>query len=272
MVILALETATRRGSLALWTDDGPPQRAERAARPEDAGRTHGERLPADALALLREHGRALRDVDRFAIVSGPGSFTGLRVGMAVVQGFALVTGRPVSPIPTLEAIAEGWRLGAGGSALGTREPRPSTGSGRPELVEGRNPGTPEPRNQYVLVCLDGQRGDLFYAAWRVVYDEPIERAQVLIEPSVGSAAEIVQCAGAAGAGRGAVIVGLGLETHLAGLAPLGWPIEEGTGCLAAVAAAIAARRPELAGPPHALRPLYIRRPDAVIARERAGRS
>src|SRR5690242_8475029 len=104
MVVLAFETVTREGSLALLTDAGC------VVRVGDPARTNGERLPGDVLTLLADCGRTLADVDRFAIVAGPGSFTGLRVGMAVVQGLALVTGRPVTPVPTLDAIAEGWLL------------------------------------------------------------------------------------------------------------------------------------------------------------------
>src|SRR5438552_1305998 len=98
MVILALETVTRRGSLALVTGD------QCDARPGGTTRTHAERLPLEAVALLADHGLTLREVDRFAIVAGPGSFTGLRVGMAAVQGWALAGGRQVVPVPTLEAM------------------------------------------------------------------------------------------------------------------------------------------------------------------------
>ena len=68
----------------------------------------------------------------------------------------------------------------------------------------------------------------------------------------------------------AMVVSPSLGPHTRALEPLGLPIHEMTVPLAEVAARIAARRPELAGPPHALRPLYVRKPDAVLARERAG--
>src|SRR5262245_33644006 len=102
MMILALETVTRRGSLALMTD------GRTASLRGDAGRTHGERLPGEILAWLRSRNRSLHDVDVFAVVSGPGSFTGLRVGMAAIQGLALAGGKRVIAIPTLEALASGW--------------------------------------------------------------------------------------------------------------------------------------------------------------------
>ena len=67
MVILALETATRRGSLALFADG-----AITAGAAGDARRTHGERLPGEITTFLAGLGRSLRDVDCFAVVSGPG--------------------------------------------------------------------------------------------------------------------------------------------------------------------------------------------------------
>src|SRR5438105_15233852 len=105
MRILALDTSARRGSLAWLTPDGCD------ARTGDDSRTHVQRLPGELLALLRDHGATLHDVDLFAVIAGPGSFTGLRVGIAAIQGLALVGGQKVVAIPTLDAIAEGWRMG-----------------------------------------------------------------------------------------------------------------------------------------------------------------
>lgn len=262
MVVLALETVTKPGSAALVID------CVCDARCGDPARTHGERLPGDLLALLGDHGLTPRDVDRFAIIAGPGSFTGLRVGMAAVQGLALVAGRPVVPVPTLEAMAEGWRLkqasGPGPQAQGKPTP-PSTVAERPGAL-GQGPGTFP-----VLVCLDGQRGDVFFGAWRLSVDEPVEAAPTLIDPSVGSSEELVTRVRRQ-PWRPSVVVGIGVDRHAAALAALRAPIEPLQVLLAEIAGSIAARRPELATAPHALRPVYIRRPDAVLARERAGLS
>ena len=100
MIILALDTTTRAGSVALMSAD-----TLLGWSSGDPDRTHGERLPGDLLRLLATHGTSLHDVDLFAVCAGPGSFTGLRVGLATVQGLALATGRRVVPIPTLEALA-----------------------------------------------------------------------------------------------------------------------------------------------------------------------
>src|SRR5215467_3950880 len=100
MVILAVETATRVGSVAVSIDGTVD------ARLGDPSRTHGERLPQDLLDLLAAHQRGIADVDLFAVIVGPGSFTGLRVGMATIQGLALTKGKTVVPVSTLEAIVD----------------------------------------------------------------------------------------------------------------------------------------------------------------------
>ena len=104
MVVLALETVTRDGSVALWRD-GPVE-----ARQGDGARSHAERLPGALIDLLAAHGLSLPAVDIFAVVTGPGSFTGLRVGLAAVQGLALAGHRRVVGVPTLDALTTVWRL------------------------------------------------------------------------------------------------------------------------------------------------------------------
>ena len=89
MVILALETATRRGSVAVWADGA----AFACAGAND--RTHAERLPGELVDCLAAHGRRLHDVTLLAVIAGPGSFTGLRVGMAAIQGLAMARGLQV---------------------------------------------------------------------------------------------------------------------------------------------------------------------------------
>src|SRR5258708_26525909 len=96
MRVLALDTTTRAGSVALVENDRVVE--ERAG---DASRTHGERLPAELAAL----GAPWPTIDVFAVASGPGSFTGLRIGIATMQGLALVAGRPVVGVSALEALA-----------------------------------------------------------------------------------------------------------------------------------------------------------------------
>ena len=79
-----------------------------AAMAGETERTHGERLPNEMTTWLAAQGRTLADVDYFAVVSGPGSFTGLRVGVASIQGLALAARKRVIAVPTLDAMAKGW--------------------------------------------------------------------------------------------------------------------------------------------------------------------
>src|SRR6185295_4419452 len=101
MRVLALDTTTRAGSVAIV--DGDRVIDERGG---DASRTHAERLPAEILALLAAHHRTIADVDLFAVASGPGSFTGLRIGIATIQGLAFVGGQRIVAVPALEALGQ----------------------------------------------------------------------------------------------------------------------------------------------------------------------
>ena len=100
MLILSLDTTTRGGSAAVLLDDRVLALIE-----GDGTRTHGERLPGELERALADAGQPLSAVDLFAVASGPGAFTGLRIGMAAMQGLALVTGRPVVGVSGLDALA-----------------------------------------------------------------------------------------------------------------------------------------------------------------------
>jgi tRNA threonylcarbamoyladenosine biosynthesis protein TsaB len=100
MLILALDTSTRAGSIALVRDS--EVLAEISAR-EDT--PYSTRLFRD-LELLQSRAQfRMNQVDVFAVAAGPGSFTGLRVGLTAVKGWAEVYGKPVAAISGLEAIA-----------------------------------------------------------------------------------------------------------------------------------------------------------------------
>jgi tRNA threonylcarbamoyladenosine biosynthesis protein TsaB len=99
-LLLAVETATAAPSVALWRGDA--LLAERAAHP---GRATAEALLPAIDALLADAGVALTAVEGFAVSIGPGSFTGLRIGVATVKGLAFGTGRRAAPVSTLAALA-----------------------------------------------------------------------------------------------------------------------------------------------------------------------
>lgn len=103
MRLLAVETSTRTGALALL-EAGVVVAESRV----NITVTHGERLLAAIDAVLRSARWQLADVAAFAVALGPGSFTGLRIGLSTVKGLAFATGRPVVGVPTLDALA--WSL------------------------------------------------------------------------------------------------------------------------------------------------------------------
>jgi tRNA threonylcarbamoyladenosine biosynthesis protein TsaB len=76
-----------------------------AAESEDMTRGHQERLGGMVRAAMASAGWSFEDLDRIAVTRGPGSFTGLRVGLAFAQGLGLALARPVSGLSTLAALA-----------------------------------------------------------------------------------------------------------------------------------------------------------------------
>lgn len=100
MLLLALDTATGLGSLALLDDD----QILGELTLETPGSLLVHLLPG-VDTLLAETGRALREVGAICVGQGPGNFTGLRLGLATAQGLALALGCPLVPVPTLEALA-----------------------------------------------------------------------------------------------------------------------------------------------------------------------
>lgn len=99
-LILSVETATRGGSIFLSQGT-----AELAARVGDPQLSQSSSLLRDIIACLEEAGRSLAEVELFACAAGPGSFTGLRIGIATVKALSASLKRPCVGIPTLAAVA-----------------------------------------------------------------------------------------------------------------------------------------------------------------------
>ena len=100
MIILGLDTALAACSVAV-TRDGRVL----AAASEPMLRGHQERLAPMAQAVMAEAGLAFAELDRIGVSVGPGSFTGLRVGLAFAKGLGLALGKPCVGVGTLEALA-----------------------------------------------------------------------------------------------------------------------------------------------------------------------
>src|SRR5512142_2379760 len=103
MYVLGIETSTKTGSVAVVSD-----KAVIAQYSLNIEITHSERLMSTVDRVLKDTGIALSQLDGFAVATGPGSFTGLRIGVSTVKGLAFATGKPVAAVPTLFALA--WNV------------------------------------------------------------------------------------------------------------------------------------------------------------------
>ena len=176
MLILAVDTSTRTGSAALLRDS---QVLDEISGYEET--PYSTRLFRD-VALLQERANFQIDqVDLFAVAAGPGSFTGLRVGLTAVKAWAEVHGKPIAAISGLEAIASEFLLGE-----------------KSKLSE-----TPSACNARLLApFLDARRGQIFGAIYRrisgnaigleLVSDESILSLDEFLELVKGKSPEPIQ--------------------------------------------------------------------------------
>jgi tRNA threonylcarbamoyladenosine biosynthesis protein TsaB len=100
VLILALDTCDAGGSVALLRDESFLHAAPHTAEEEYSSWL----LPAVA-SVLRPGGLTLQDIDLYAVATGPGSFTGVRVGLTTVKAWSEVYGRPIAAVSRLEAVA-----------------------------------------------------------------------------------------------------------------------------------------------------------------------
>ena len=245
MRVLALDTTTRAGSVAL-AEDGRVI----FERLGDAARSQAERLPVELLDALRAVGWSTADIDLYAVAAGPGSFTGLRIGIATIQGLALVHGKPVAPISALEALAEAAAIDASpGARLG--------------------------------VWMDAHRREVFSALYDLSTPPPGEHSIENGEGLIGSGSSLTEIEGPMASSPAATLTrwsSLGLPTRVCGdgavmYASLLPPSIEvvPTPALASFVARLACRLDAGGGtrPPSAVRPLYVRRPDVELVRDAA---
>jgi tRNA threonylcarbamoyladenosine biosynthesis protein TsaB len=240
VTLLAFDTATRATTVALCRRGVPPLEArddpEPGARPRHA--THLLPLTAD---LLERAGLGFSDVERIAIGIGPGTFTGLRIGLATARGLAQALGIPLVGVSTVAALA----LGAWGAA--------------------RDRGC-----ELVAATIDARRGEVFTAAWRVTPEDPegvlSDPARALIAPGAYRPEELVEALLALGAS--ALAAGDGAVAFRSAIERSGALIPDDGSELHRVAARnhcrLAARLPDSA--PGEVAPAYLRVPDAELAR------
>lgn len=131
--ILAVDTATEACSAALLVGD------KLFSRWEEAPRDHTRKILPMVQAVLEDAGISLSDLDAIAFGRGPGSFTGVRIGISVAQGLAFGAGVPLIGISTLAAMAQGaYRLDGAEQVLTAIDARMNeVYFGRYELIDGR---------------------------------------------------------------------------------------------------------------------------------------
>jgi tRNA threonylcarbamoyladenosine biosynthesis protein TsaB len=109
MLLLAVDTSGKNGSVTLARVAAGRPEVEIVETVPLAGGTFSAQLIPQISALLEKHGYRKQDLEAFAAVSGPGSFTGLRVGLAAIKALAEVLHKPIAAISLLEVIAQSGR-------------------------------------------------------------------------------------------------------------------------------------------------------------------
>jgi tRNA threonylcarbamoyladenosine biosynthesis protein TsaB len=234
MRVLALDTTARALSAAVVDDD-----RVLAEHVGDTARSHAERLPGALLDVVADARLDLASIDVFAVAAGPGSFTGLRVGIAAMQGLAFVLGKRIVAVSALDALAH---AAAADAAAGT----------------------------LVAAWIDAHRRDVFAALYRVAAAASFSGGRVVAvdPPSVGDPATVLARWMAAPdlfIGSGArqyvdVIAARASEARVRDAPPLAGVIGR---------LAVDRTRAGEAVDPAGVQPLYVRRPDAEIAREQS---
>ena len=133
MLVLAIDTSGKNGGIALARGDA--SRFDVVATAALAGGTYSAQLIPKIEELLQAQKLALRDVEGFAVAAGPGSFTGLRVGLATVKGLAEIVDRPIAAVSVLDAVADAAQ--------------------------------PSPQHGLMFAAIDAGRGEVFLAEYSV---------------------------------------------------------------------------------------------------------
>lgn len=228
MKILATDTSTDILTVAVCDEE-----AVLAEIAVHAPRTHSERLLVTAHNLLAEAGLSLADLDALAVGVGPGSFTGLRIGISAWKGLALGAGLPLVGVPTLDALAR----------LHDQAERP------------------------VCPVLDARMGEVFYG----IHDPGAQGMTRRVGPAVGPVSELItRIEGPVLlAGDGAVRYRDVLATGLpeARFAP---PLQNHTRAAAVAFEGLRLLEAGDSGDAGAVRPVYLRKSQAERKREQAG--
>src|SRR5579864_9136035 len=105
MLLLVTDTSGKYGSVGLVRVDEASNAIELIEECALSGGTFSAQLVPQISGLLEKHGFTKADIGAFIVVSGPGSFTGLRVGLAAIKALAEILQKPIVPVSLLEAVA-----------------------------------------------------------------------------------------------------------------------------------------------------------------------
>ena len=187
MLILGADTSGKQGSIALAHGFANGKCDVIEVVPL-AGGTFSAQLVPQVAALLSKHGFKKQNIDAFAVAFGPGSFTGLRVGLAAIKGLAEILGKPIAAVSMLEvvAIAAGMQgrllafldAGRGEAYLGRYE----VWAGRATMIDERLV-KPEaltlPEDDSTLVTSDRGIAETLVARGIPVMEVPVQRSDAI---------------------------------------------------------------------------------------------
>lgn len=244
MRILALDTATRATAVALG-GVGDVMYVARDDPPSGQRPGHATRLLPLIAALLERAEIGWDGVERIAVGVGPGTFTGLRIGIATARALAAAREIPLVGVSTLQSLA------LAGMPSTARPPDQVT------LPRGLDA---------VLAVLDARRGEVFAASWRI--DEAEERDMALLTPRAIAPETLAELVGPLGSST--LAIGDGAIAFREVLERAGSFIPEDDSPLHRVTAAHHCRLAGRLGAtvPDEVRPDYLRAPDAEIARRK----
>jgi tRNA threonylcarbamoyladenosine biosynthesis protein TsaB len=234
--LLAFDTATPATTVALALEDENVLTRRHEPGPGERPGHVSELLPL-ALALLAEAGIGFAQLDRIAVGVGPGTFTGLRIGVATARALAHAQDLPLVPVSTLRSLAAG-AVGEAASAAP------------------------------VLAVLDARRGEAFAAAWADAGAAQDPSTPALLDPAALTPDALAQAVAALP--PGVVAVGDGAVRFRAVLEAAGAVVPLDDSAAHRVEAAVHARlaagmEPKAAD---AVLPAYLRLPDAELALRR----
>jgi tRNA threonylcarbamoyladenosine biosynthesis protein TsaB len=235
VIVLGVDTATRATAVALLDTDSGEAVQRRDDPPAGARPRHTTRLMALVVEVLGAAGAQWADVDRIAVGVGPGTFTGLRIGVATAQALARAREIELVGVSTLHALARGA----------------SASSGAPKAADA------------VMAVIDARRGEVFAAGWAAA-EAGQSGATPILRPRALTPKGLAQTVSSDH--RSWLAVGDGAVEFREALEHAGAWIPEPDSELNRVSA-VEHCRLALAlevGPPEGVQPEYLRLPDAEI--------